>query len=646
MINFKKKYFVSFFLSLIIIFSIVDILFKNFYNYKLYLFYFIFLSLIPYQEIDIKIKQKVFFSIIFFFIFMLFLIAAQYIFSFRESQLMIYGILFVFLGLVFLIISFNKNGNEYEYVFKISFPTEVLLLTCIIILGIFLRLYNLKNIPSGIWFDEAQNGLEVINILNNDEITVFIPRFTQMPAMFFYLSAFLFKVFGINIFILRAVSIITGVLCIVAFYFLLKHIFRDSIYALSGAFLISVSRWHITFSRLAFLGMLSVLLIIVFFYFYFKTIDEKRKDCTLYSGFTLGLSLYSFTIPYFAVIFIFFHNFIIFLKNPLIYIKKNLNNFFIIILMCVITAFPLIFYAFKNFNDFTARARDVSILNDIKAEKSIKPLFINIYRYFLTFNWAGDYNGRHNLYKKPLLDEISGILFMAGFFISILKINYRRYFLLFLIMLLPGILTINIEAPQAYRIIGACPVVYVFVVIALKEIVNILSALKGNKVYLNIFLIAILFSVSIINIHQYFILYPKEKSAYMDFSPEANGIGKFINENYKDYYILVSKAQNMYGFYFWEQRQILQFMTYNRSKFDYMEDYNKITIDKLAEKKGIAIVVRPSDKNYIERIENEYPDFKKKEFINNFNGETLFIVYFIDSDKIRKSKNAEFIIYK
>ncbi len=467
-----------------------------------------------------------------------------------------------------------------------------------------------------------------------------------MPSMFFYISAFFCRLFGIEIFSLRFVSIVAGSLSILAFYFLLKNLFKSAIYALAGAFLLATSRWHITFSRLAFLGMLSVLLFIIFFYFYFKAIDEKRKDCALFSGFALGLSFYSFTIPYFAFIYAFFHNFLTLIKKPVNYIKSYFNIFIILFLMFFITIFPLFFYALKNFNDFTARAKDVSIISDIKSEKSIFPVFVNIYRYLLTFNFAGDYNGRHNLYKKPLLDEVVVVLFILGFLISIIKRNYRRYLFMFLIMLFPGILTINIEAPQAYRIIGASPAVYILVLIAVKEIINLLLNIKGNKVYLNIFFIMILFSMAFINIHQYFILYPREKASYMDFSPEANGIGKFINENYKDYYILVSKAQHMYGFYFWEQRQILQFMTYNKAQFDYMEDYNRITIDKLIEKKGVAIIVRPSDERYIQRIEEEYPDFKKKEYINYFNGEIMYIVYFISSDKIRKSKDAEFIIYR
>ncbi|MCX7698774.1 MAG: glycosyltransferase family 39 protein [Candidatus Goldbacteria bacterium] len=646
MMNLKKEYFIGFLLLSIVIFSTVDILFENFYNYKLYFFYLIFLSLIPYQIKDVRLKVKEFLSIIYFGFSLILIIVSQYIFSFFESSIVIYGILSVFIGFVFLIFFYVNNYKENSDTYKMPFKIEIILLTFILLVGIYMRIFNLEKIPAGIWFDEAQNGNEVINILENDEITVFIPRFTQMPAMFFYIAAFLCKIFGVDIITLRAVSIITGVLCIIAFYFLIKHLFKDSRYALGGAFLLATSRWHITFSRLAFLGMLSVLLIIIFFYFYFKTIDEKRKDCALYSGFTLGLSLYSFTLPYFAVIYAFSHNIFILVKGPVIYFKKYFKFFLILFLMLIITSFPLLFYAFKNFNDFTARVKDVSIMNDIKSEKSIMPVFRNIYRYLLTFNFAGDYNGRHNLYKKPLLDEVTGVLFILGFLISLIRKSYRKYFFLFLLMLLPGILTVNIEAPQAYRILGASPFVYLLVLIALKEIMNVLLNIKGNKIFLDIFLITVLITSGVINYNQYFILYPKEKASYMDFSPEANGIGKFINENQKDYYILVSKAQNMYGFYFWEQRQILQFMTYKRSKFDYLEDYNRITVDKLIEKKGIAVIVRPSDEKYIERIEREYPDARKKDFINYFNGEILYIVYFIDIDKIKKSNSGEFIIYK
>jgi len=644
MVKIKKVYFFYFIIFILFVISIFDIIFENFYNYKLYLFYLILLSFVPYQVKDIQLNKKLFFSILYFILSVILISFAQYIFSFFNENIVIYGILLILLS-SFLLFFYEKNFKEDTTIKIFPIFLEYILVGLIFFIAIFLRVYKLNEIPLGIWFDEAQNGNEVIRILENNEVPVFIPRFTQMPAMYFYLGAFMCKLFGIEILSLRLVSVIVGSLCCIAFYFLLKHIFKNSKYALFGSFLISTSRWHITFSRVAFLGMLSILIIVLCFYFYLKMLDEKRTGFAIVTGLAGGLGLYAFTTSYFLIIFIFLHNFFIFFKSPKNFIKNNLKLFLIFLFAFLIATMPLFVYSLTNYQDFTARAKDVSILNDIKNEKSFMPVIRNIYRYFLTFNFAGDYNGRHNLYKKPLLDEISAVLFVLGFLISIFKRKYRKFFFAFIIMLLPGILTINIEAPQAYRITGAIPFVYILVVIALFELEKVLLHLKGNAIFLNLFLFLIILSIGIMNFNQYFILYPQEKASYMDFSPEATGIGNFILKNSNDYYILVSKAQKMYGFYYWEQKQILSFMTYNKAKFDYMEDYNKITIDKLIEKKGVALIIRPSDTDYIERIEKEYPDSKKEEYKNYFNGEILYIVYYINSDKIKKSKNAEFIIY-
>lgn len=267
MVKIKRVYFFYFIIFLILIVSIFDIIFENFYNYKLYLFYMILLSVVPYQTKDIQISKKLFFSILFFILSVILISTAQYIFSFFNESIVIYGILLIlFSG--FLVFFSEKNLKDGEQIRSMPVFVEYIFLGLIFFIAIFLRVYKLNQIPLGIWFDEAQNGNEVINILENNEITVFIPRFTQMPAMYFYLAALFCKLFGVEILSLRLVSVITGSLCCIAFYFLLKHIFKNSIYALFGAFLIASSRWHITFSRVAFLGMLAVLIIILCFYFY------------------------------------------------------------------------------------------------------------------------------------------------------------------------------------------------------------------------------------------------------------------------------------------------------------------------------------------------------------------------------------------
>ena len=185
-----------------------------------------------------------------------------------------------------------------------------------------LRIYKVAELPQGVWFDEAQNGNEVIRILEGGALEIFIPRFTQMPAMYFYIAAFLAKIFGIEIFALRLVSVILGSLSIVAFYFLLKYIFINWKLALIGAFLLAVSRWHITFSRVAFLGMQTLLLEIIFFYFYLKMIEEKRTAFAVIAGFVLGLSQYTFTAAGIVVFIVIFHMIILFLRDFRYFLKS------------------------------------------------------------------------------------------------------------------------------------------------------------------------------------------------------------------------------------------------------------------------------------------------------------------------------------
>ena len=66
------------------------------------------------------------------------------------------------------------------------------------ILGIaaFMRLYRLDHIPFGLWYDEADNGVNAVRILNSLEYLPVFVKSTALPAHFIYMIAFFFRIFG------------------------------------------------------------------------------------------------------------------------------------------------------------------------------------------------------------------------------------------------------------------------------------------------------------------------------------------------------------------------------------------------------------------------------------------------------------------
>jgi hypothetical protein len=83
----------------------------------------------------------------------------------------------------------------------------------------------------------------------------------------------------------------------------------------------------------------------------------------------------------------------------------------------------------------------------------------------LMFTVRGDNNGRHNLPGAPLLDPVLSVLFVLGLAGAILRVRHAANWLMLLVfglMNLPGLLSLEIESPHALRSIGALPAVVYF----------------------------------------------------------------------------------------------------------------------------------------------------------------------------------------
>ncbi len=59
-----------------------------------------------------------------------------------------------------------------------------------------MRLYRFDQVPFGLWYDEAENGLEALKILNQSGYLPVFVQTTALPAHFNYLIALSFQVLG------------------------------------------------------------------------------------------------------------------------------------------------------------------------------------------------------------------------------------------------------------------------------------------------------------------------------------------------------------------------------------------------------------------------------------------------------------------
>lgn len=156
--------------------------------------------------------------------------------------------------------------------------TKILvILITIVLIGGFLRFYNLGINPPSLTWDEVAWGYNAysIGIDGRDESGRFLPlayleSFGDFkPPLYAYLSVIPIKIFGLTEFAVRFTSAFLGTLTILLTYFLVRGIFRgtggalDRYIPLITAGLLAISPWHILLSRAAFEANIATFFIVL-----------------------------------------------------------------------------------------------------------------------------------------------------------------------------------------------------------------------------------------------------------------------------------------------------------------------------------------------------------------------------------------------
>jgi streptogramin lyase/4-amino-4-deoxy-L-arabinose transferase-like glycosyltransferase len=362
-------------------------------------------------------------------------------------------------------------------------------LAIILAVAAIFRLYQFDSLPRGVWYDEAESGLQALRILAPGDYWPIFDGATAGAAHFLYLVAGSFELFGVSVQSIRTVNVFFGLAMVLAGYLVGRELFGDAVGLVVASFF-AVSSWAVTFSRFGMYASnttpLFALLTIGFLLRGWRR--ESMTDLAL-AGLWGGVGLCFYTsfrlfVPVVAL----------FALYALLWQRWRhgrwpssrfwcgaLLGVFVALLMVA----PLVVFAYKQPDIFWARIENTSLFTDRTLAEAWPLLQENIRKHFLMFNWRGDPNGRHNLPGAPMLDSITAALFIAGVAYSLRRILEPRYLLLLvwvLISLLGGIFSLDFEAPQALRANGAMAPVYLLAVIPLALLLRA-WALTGGRYY-------------------------------------------------------------------------------------------------------------------------------------------------------------------
>lgn len=162
-----------------------------------------------------------------------------------------------------------------------------------------MRIWNSNNFPSGFNADEAAIGYNAYSLLETgrDEHGNFWPiHFKSFgdwkPGLFFYFVLPFVKLLGLTEFAVRLPSAILGVAAVFMIYLLTREFFKLELLALLTAFLLTISPWHLHFSRGGWEVNAATTLILAGIWMFIKSL-KKPKFLPL-AVFFLSLSLYTY----------------------------------------------------------------------------------------------------------------------------------------------------------------------------------------------------------------------------------------------------------------------------------------------------------------------------------------------------------------
>lgn len=368
----------------------------------------------------------------------------------------------------------------------------------IILIAAFLRLFLLEAIPNGFHQDEAINGYDAYSILrtSRDMYGNFLPPFVKSlndyrESLHLLLMIPAIQVFGLSEFAVRFPSAVIGVATVFVLYRLVREILEPRS-ALFSALFLTLSPWHIQFSRIGYGAMLVPFLLCLGLLFLYQSL--QRSYYLYFSAFFFGLALYTYAS---ARIFVplFLLGLVCIFWEHLWSIKKQT------IIASII--FLTIFFMLLN---FWISPEGMSRAEAVGLEKNPVQLIQNYLSYFSpTFLFLeGDLQLRHNPYGIGQLHLIEFLTIPVGLVLLFQEESKKRNVLWFWLLLypIPAALT---TSEHALRAIAGAPL---FAILSGYGFYRITQALIHSKKVL----IAFTTFLVIINISifwkAYFIDYP------------------------------------------------------------------------------------------------------------------------------------------
>ncbi len=362
-------------------------------------------------------------------------------------------------------------------------------LILVLVAAAFLRFHALSDLPPAHYRDVALTATDALRAASGH------PRlhFTYDEGLYADLMGLVFLVLGASDWTVRAPGALFGVLTCWGVLRLGRAFDRERS-GLFGAALLAVSFWHVLLSRSGFRAVLLPCLLVHAAAFLVEGLRSGPGTRRLLLGGALfGLGVHVYPSVRFAPLFLTLY--------VIAQARANrawgiiFRKFGLFVAATIVVAGPMLLHYLHHPEHFTYPQRVLSVFSPKVPGRDV-PAYLerNLEATLLMFHVHGDDNRRHNLSGAPMLDPLTGLLFLAGLVLMI-RTPTRPLAVMLLawvtVMLLPNILSVE-GVPHGLRSCGVLPGVALLAGVALDSAYDVLRPRSGARLAAATAVVAIL----------------------------------------------------------------------------------------------------------------------------------------------------------
>jgi len=501
----------------------------------------------------------------------------------------------------------------------------------------------IDQIPPSLSWDEVSIGYNAYSILKTgkDEWGAVYPlafkSFGEYKYPFhIYASALSIYSFGLNEFAVRFPSALLGVINIFLLYLLVLKLFKNQFIALTAAFLLTISPWHIQFSRVIWETNFALFFFFLGLFLFILWTEKMKHKYLFFSIIIFGLGIYTYNaakifVPFFLVVLCWIYRKLFFkYKTQLFFVSLV---FFAIVFLGIFQSNLSGLSRFRQFEYNQSQYDKTIIYRLIRREKPAKiEIFLRQYLSHFTPRYMfinGDSNPRHSIQTVGEFYVFDIVMLPLGGYFLFNRFRKLFLFMIFWLFISPIPASIVNEAPHASRAMFG---IGVFQIISALGFWGILSRIglnvKGKYVFILLLGAVVAFFV-VIYLNNYFNNYSVSYSKSWQYGYKQ--VAKIIKDKSDNYDMIVVSR------YYGEPQEFLLFyLKYPPEKYQLESVLN-------SEKKDGWTNVRGFNKFFFPEFENG--SIGPSEIINEYsNKKILFITKpgdFTTNLKIKYSKLGE-----